>query len=118
MTTSVPAAVHATTHPVTQVLKQRARAGSRPGAREDGHRVALVLEGGGMRGVVSAGMTAAIERLGLTPGFDLVAGASAGAINGAALLAGAAPRGRDLHRAARLARVHQPVPRAARQAGA
>jgi predicted patatin/cPLA2 family phospholipase len=92
MTTSVPAAVYAATHPVTQVLKQRARAGSRPGAREDGHRVALVLEGGGMRGVVSAGMTAAIERLGLTPAFDLVAGASAGAINGAALLAGAAGR--------------------------
>ena len=80
------------THPVTQVLQRRARVGSRPGARDDGHRVALVLEGGGMRGVVSAGMTAAIERLGLTQGFDLVAGASAGAINGAALLAGAAGR--------------------------
>jgi predicted patatin/cPLA2 family phospholipase len=77
-------------HPVTQVLSERARAGSRPGARADGHRVALVLEGGGMRGVVSAGMTAALERLGLTPAFDLVVGSSAGAINGAALLAGAA----------------------------
>ena len=60
----------------------------------DPHRVALVLEGGGMRGVVSAGMTAALERLGLTPCFDLVVGASAGAINGAALLSGAAQRGR------------------------
>ena len=46
-----------------------------------------------MRGVVSAGMTAALERLGLTPCFDLVVGASAGAINGAALLAGVAQRG-------------------------
>ena len=43
-----------------------------------------------MRGVVSAAMTAALERLGLTPCFDLVVGASAGAINGAALLAGGA----------------------------
>ena len=92
MTTSVPVATEATTHPVAQVLRERARSGSRPGAREDGHRVALVLEGGGMRGVVSAGMTAALERLGLTPCFDLVVGASAGAINGAALLAGAAER--------------------------
>ena len=46
-----------------------------------------------MRGVVSAGMTAALERLGLTQCFDLVVGASAGAINGAALLAGVAQRG-------------------------
>ena len=58
------------THPVTQVLQRRARAGSRPGARDDGHRVALVLEGGGMRGVVSAGMTAALERLRADPCFD------------------------------------------------
>ncbi|MCW3046309.1 MAG: patatin-like phospholipase [Solirubrobacterales bacterium] len=39
-----------------------------------------------MRGVVSAGMTAAIERLGLRDCFDLVVGSSAGALNGAALL--------------------------------
>src|SRR5918995_3225096 len=81
------------THPVAAVLRERRLAGSRPGAREDGHRVALVLEGGGMRGVVSAGMTAALERLELTPCFDLVVGASAGAINGAAFLAGAAQQG-------------------------
>ncbi|HYI17765.1 MAG TPA: patatin-like phospholipase family protein [Solirubrobacteraceae bacterium] len=80
------------THPVAAVLRERHVAGSRPGARADEHRVALVLEGGGMRGVVSAGMTAALERLGLTPCFDLVVGASAGAINGAAFLAGAAER--------------------------
>ena len=61
--------------------------------RRDSYRVARVLEGGGMRGVVSAGMTAALERLGLTACFDLVVGASAGAINGAAFVAGAAERG-------------------------
>lgn len=43
-----------------------------------------------MRGVVSAGMAVAIERLGLTGCFDLVVGTSAGALNGAALLAGVA----------------------------
>jgi predicted patatin/cPLA2 family phospholipase len=46
-----------------------------------------------MRGVVSAGMAAALERLGLSDCFDLVVGASAGAINGAALLAGVAREG-------------------------
>ena len=107
------------THPVTQVLQRRARAGSRPGARDDGHRVALVLEGGGMRGVVSAGMTAAIERLGLTQGFDLVAGASAGAINGAALLAGAAGRAVATYTGPLASRAFiNPFRRAARQAGA
>ena len=43
-----------------------------------------------MRGVVTAGMAAALERHGLAGGFDLVAGASAGAINGAALIGGVA----------------------------
>jgi len=80
-------------HPVSEVLSERVAGGSKPGVRQDGNRVALVLEGGGMRGVVSAGMTAALERLGLTPCFDLVVGASAGAINGAALLGGVARAG-------------------------
>jgi predicted patatin/cPLA2 family phospholipase len=80
-------------HPVLEVLRDRADSGSAPGARRDPHRVALVVEGGGMRGVVSAGMTAALERLGLTACFDLVVGASAGAINGAALIAGVAREG-------------------------
>jgi predicted patatin/cPLA2 family phospholipase len=78
---------------VVAVLGERARDGSEPGRRSDGNRVALVVEGGGMRGVVSAGMTAALERLGLTNCFDLVVGASAGAINGAALIAGVAQAG-------------------------
>ena len=43
-----------------------------------------------MRGVVSAGMTAAIEQLGLRDAFDEVHGASAGAFNAAFLLAGQA----------------------------
>lgn len=43
-----------------------------------------------MRGVVSAGMTAAIEQLGLREAFDEVHGASAGAFNAAFLLAGQA----------------------------
>lgn len=72
-------------HPVLDLLARRAS-----GARSDGTRLALVLEGGGMRGVVSAGMAVAIERLGLTGCFDLVVGTSAGALNGAALLAGVA----------------------------
>lgn len=77
-------------HPVVQTLRRRREEGSRPGARSDGRRVALVIEGGGMRGVVSAGMTTALEQLGLCDAFDEVHGASAGAFNGAFLIAGQA----------------------------
>ena len=37
---------------------------SKPGKRDDGHKVALVIEGGGMRGSVSAGMVSAAMDLG------------------------------------------------------
>jgi predicted patatin/cPLA2 family phospholipase len=75
-------------HPVLALLRERATDGTRPGARSDGQRLALVLEGGGMRGVVSAGMASALERRRLLDCFDLVVGTSAGALNAAAFLAG------------------------------
>lgn len=77
-------------HPVVQTILRRHSRGSRPDDRGDGRRIALVIEGGGMRGVVSAGMTAAIEQLRLLEAFDEVHGASAGAFNAAFLLAGQA----------------------------
>jgi predicted patatin/cPLA2 family phospholipase len=73
-------------HEVVRVLGERARAGSMPGERDDGFRVALAIEGGGMRGTISAGMALALDELGLVPAFDAVYGASAGAISGAWLL--------------------------------
>jgi predicted acylesterase/phospholipase RssA len=68
------------------VLAERLRTGSRPGDRTDGLRVVLAIEGGGMRGTVSAGMALTLHELGLLPAFDAVYGASAGAITGAWLL--------------------------------
>lgn len=50
-----------------------------------------------MRGVVSAGMVAALEHLGLTHAFDAVYGSSAGAINGAYFLAGQAGLGSTIY---------------------
>jgi predicted acylesterase/phospholipase RssA len=44
------------------------------------------IEGGGMRGTVTAGMALAVHELGLTSAFDAVYGASAGAITSAWLL--------------------------------
>jgi len=73
-------------HEVLRALAERRRAGSQPLARDDGLRIALVIEGGGMRGVLAAGMALALDELGLVPAFDAVYGASAGAITGAWLL--------------------------------
>jgi len=77
-------------HPVIELIRRRRAAGSRPGERGDGCRVALVIEGGAMRGVVSAGMTSALEQLDFRDAFDDVYGASAGAFNAAFFVAGQA----------------------------
>ena len=75
-------------HPVPRLLFARAEAGTRPGARDDGCKLGLAVEGGGMRGIVSAGMLCALERLGLLGAFDAVYGTSSGAINSAFFVAG------------------------------
>jgi predicted patatin/cPLA2 family phospholipase len=77
-------------HPVVRTLRRRREERSKPGVRGDGRRVALVIEGGAMRGVVSAGMASALDQLGLRDAFDEVHGASAGAFNGAFFMAGQA----------------------------
>jgi predicted patatin/cPLA2 family phospholipase len=65
-------------HPVLTALRERP-----PGAR-----VALVVEGGGMRGSVSGGMVLALDELGLGRSFDAAYGSSAGSLNAMWLLSG------------------------------
>jgi predicted patatin/cPLA2 family phospholipase len=84
-------------HPVVKVLLNRARKGSLPGKRDDGFKVGLAVEGGSLRGVVSAGMVTALESLGLVTAFDVVYGTSAGAINGAYFLSGQAAFGTTIY---------------------
>ena len=55
---STPTRNHETVRPVHEVVRvlgERATAGSLPGERSDGLRVALAIEGGAMRGTISAG---------------------------------------------------------------
>lgn len=75
-------------HPVLVELRRRRKEGSVPGARSDGLKIGLAVEGGGIRGVVSAAMLCALEDLGLTDAFDVVYSASSGAINSAYFLTG------------------------------
>src|SRR5690348_3350762 len=70
-------------HPVLSVLRARRAAGSRPGERADGFKVGLAVEGGGLRGVVSAGMVTALEDLGFADAFDDIYACSSGAVNAA-----------------------------------
>ena len=84
-------------HPVLKLLLKRGRQGSQPARRYDGARLGLAIEGGGMRGVVSAGMAAALEYLGLLNAFDVVYGSSAGALNAAYFVAGQAAQGATIY---------------------
>ena len=74
------------------LLLARRAAGSIPGLRTDGARVALVLEGGGNRAAYSAGMAMALEEVGLLGAVDAVYGTSGGALNGAWILTGEGQR--------------------------
>ena len=81
-------------HPVAKLLHERKANGSQcveGGKREDGCKIALVVEGGGMRGCVSAGMVCALHHLGLRDAIDVVYGSSAGSIVGAYFISGQLP---------------------------
>src|SRR5689334_13327036 len=77
-------------NPVLQVILERTRTGSRPGRRNDEHVVCLAVEGGGMRGAVSAGMCVVLEAVGAVGAIGRIYGVSAGARNGWAAAAGEA----------------------------
>ena len=51
-------------HPALQLLMERLRSGSKPGARTDKHKLGLAVEGGGMRGCVTGGALRALHDLG------------------------------------------------------
>ena len=70
-------------HPVPQALYDRVRQRSEPGNRQDGRRIAIAIEGGGMRGCVASGMVTALWHLGLHDSIDAVYGSSAGSLVGA-----------------------------------
>ena len=78
-------------HPAVKALYDRKKSNSEPGQRTDGKRIALAIEGGGMRGCVSAGMVTAVWYLGLKDSIDVVYGSSAGSLIGAYFISGQLP---------------------------
>lgn len=75
-------------HEVLKLIENRVRTNSKPGNRaaNDTAKLALSIEGGGMRGSISAGMAAAIATLGLCDAFDSIYGSSAGSVVGAYMI--------------------------------
>ena len=65
-------------NPTLSLLKRRHDEASIPGKRKDSFKLGLVVEGGGMRGVISGAMLMGLLTLSLRPCFDAVYGASAG----------------------------------------
>jgi predicted patatin/cPLA2 family phospholipase len=80
-------------HEVIDLMMMRHQSRSVPKERTDNAILSLVIEGGGMRGIVSGGMLVALEHLRLTNVFDRIYGASAGAINAAYFIANQAAYG-------------------------
>jgi predicted patatin/cPLA2 family phospholipase len=78
------------TRPEAAIANIRARYGKDARSAADGRKLALIVEGGAMRGVFSCGSGVALESLGLTRAFDEVYACSSGAINAAYFLAGQA----------------------------
>ncbi|CBZ53611.1 conserved hypothetical protein [Neospora caninum Liverpool] len=71
-------------HPVLLSMYKRKLSGSRAGLYKDSHhRLALAIEGGAMRGCVTAGMAVALHHMGYADTFDAVFGSSAGSLIGA-----------------------------------
>lgn len=73
---------------VLRAMIHRRDSGSLPGSRSDGHHIALVVSGGGMRGAYPAGMAHALEQAGFGGVFDVAYGSSAGAFIAAGFLTG------------------------------
>ncbi|WP_194291425.1 patatin-like phospholipase family protein [Cumulibacter manganitolerans] len=71
---------------VLDVLLARRDAGTRAGEHDDGHKVAVVVGGGGMRGGSTGGMVLALEEAGLSDCFDVAYGSSSGAFIAAAMI--------------------------------
>ena len=61
-------AVQQQQHPALEVVRARLREGSAPGRRKDKFKVGLVVEGGGMRGVVTGAALQAMHDLGMRCG--------------------------------------------------
>ena len=75
---------------VVEAIREHAR---QRATGQPGPRVALAIQGGGLRAIISCAAADALDVLGLRHAFDVVYGGSSGAVNAAYFLAGQAALG-------------------------
>ncbi|MBO6782238.1 MAG: patatin-like phospholipase family protein [Alphaproteobacteria bacterium] len=82
---------------VRAVIEARRLSGYVPGSGSDGNRLCLVVQGGGMRGIVGSAAAVALDQLGIAQTFDAMYGTSAGALTVAYLAAGQIAYGTSIY---------------------
>lgn len=80
-----------------QLIQKRVEESSYPKLRKDNYKLGLVIEGGGMRGVIGTAMASALYYLGFRQAFDAVYGSSAGALTGSFFVTGQIPVGPSIY---------------------
>eukprot|EP01032_Pedospumella_encystans_P010127 gene10127-11864_t len=86
-------------HPAVKALYERKEDVKQHGERkvEDAAKIAIAIEGGGMRGCVAAGMITAFDYLGLKDSIDVIYGSSAGSLVGAYYISGQSTKGLEVY---------------------
>ena len=73
---------------VRALIAARKASGYAAASQSDGHKLCLVLQGGGMRGILGSVAAGALDQLGIAETFDAMDGTSAGGFTVAYLAAG------------------------------
>lgn len=83
---------------VIELLKKRRGSNYNPAnGISDGSKIGLILEGGGMRGVIGCAAVDTLFQLGFGNCFDIICGTSAGSINGAYFISGQINMGTSIY---------------------
>ncbi|MBI2595467.1 hypothetical protein HYW46_01885 [Candidatus Daviesbacteria bacterium] len=82
---------------VSELISQRLQQKSQPGFRTDGFKLGLVLESGGMRGVVVGGEVTGLQALGVDQAIDSIYTVSCGSCAGYYLVSGQGPEGTSIY---------------------
>lgn len=82
---------------VRALIAARKASGYVAASQSDGHKLCLVVQGGGMRGILGSAAAVALDQLGIAETFDAMYGTSAGGLTVAYLAAGQIAQGTSIY---------------------
>lgn len=82
---------------VRELIAARQTSGYVAASHSDGQKLCLVVQGGGMRGILGSAAAVALDQLGIADSFDAMYGTSAGGLTVAYLAAGQIARGTSIY---------------------